>query len=188
GFYWCRQIRTVSKVPVVFLSARTGDMDQVLAMENGGDDYVTKPFSLEVLIAKIRSLLRRVYGEYAGAVPSRLRTVGPLLLDEDRGQIACGERRTDLSHTEFRLLDLLARQAGRVVGREELLAALWDDVSFVDDNTLNVNVARVRRKLEEVGFPGGIATKRGQGYRLEVGDGPDRPGGPTGPGEGASGR
>jgi len=174
GFFWCRQIRTVSQVPVIFLSARTGDTDQVFAMENGGDDYVTKPFSVEVLIAKIRSVLRRVYGEYAGSM-SRERghaggplSVGRLSLDEARDEVMCDERRVGLTRTEFRLLSLLARNAGRIVPRETLLEELWDDVTFVDDNTLTVNVSRVRRKLAEVGFAGAIVTRRGHGYLLEV--------------------
>ncbi len=177
GFFWCRQIRTVSKVPIVFLSARTGDTDQVFAMENGGDDYVTKPFSLEVLIAKLRSVLRRAYGEYAGGAAAgggqgagRLEA-GGLVVDEERSEAAYGGRRVDLSRTELRLLGLLLRNVGRIVSRETLLEELWDDVSFVDDNTLTVNVSRVRRKLEDLGFDGAIVTKRGQGYVLEPGAG-----------------
>ncbi|MGE5559676.1 MAG: response regulator transcription factor [Chloroflexota bacterium] len=184
GFYWCRQIRAVSQVPIIFLSARTGDMDQVFAMENGGDDYVTKPFSLEVLTAKIGSVLRRVRGELApGAQPAQAGTVPPgsapaathpqlsvggLTLDDQRCQAIYGDQRVELSLTEFRLLSLLMRSAGSIVTRETLLEQLWDDVSFVDDNTLNVNVARVRRRLEQIGFAGGIVTRRGQGYMLET--------------------
>lgn len=171
GFYWCRQIRTVSTVPIIFLSARTGEMDQVLAIENGGDDYITKPFSLEVLRAKIRSVLRRTYGAYA--VPSdrhqSLWEVDGLVFDEARNSVSWGEQHTELSLTEFRLLKCLARKAGRIVTREELLSALWDDVSFVDDNTLTVNVARVRRRLQDIGLVGVIETKRGQGYALVLG-------------------
>ncbi len=169
GFFWCRQIRAVSRVPIVFLSARAGDVDQVFAMENGGDDYVTKPFSLEVLIAKVRSVLRRVYGEYAAGPGGHARIeAGGLVLDEERSEAVHGDRRTELSRTELRLLALLVRQAGHIVSRETLLEELWDDVSFVDDNTLTVNVSRVRRKLEDLGFAGGIVTKRGQGYMLEL--------------------
>lgn len=178
GFFWCRQIRAVSQVPVIFLSARTGDTDQVFAMENGGDDYVTKPFSLEVLVAKVRSVLRRVYGEYAaggagqgaGAGPGagQLLSVGGLVLDGSRGEVVFGGRRVPLSRTEFRLLHRLASQPGQIVPREDLLEELWDDITFVDDNTLTVNVSRVRRKLAELGFPGGIATRRGHGYLLAL--------------------
>ncbi len=170
GFFWCRQIRAVSKVPVVFLSCRTGDTDQVFAMENGADDYVTKPFSLEVLIAKIRSVLRRTSGEYAAGGaggPAHRIEVSGLTLDEDRGVIFYQGRRADVSPTETRLLSILLRSAGRIVPRDTLLEQLWDDVSFVDDNTLTVNVSRVRRKLEDLGFGGAIITRRGQGYLIE---------------------
>lgn len=172
GFYWCRQIRAVSKVPIIFVSARTGEMDQVFAMENGGDDYVTKPFSLEVLTAKIHSVLRRVNGELAPAAPVArpgIISAGGLTLDERRYEAVYAGSHIELSLTEFRLLTLLAQNAGSIVSRETLLEELWDDVSFVDDNTLNVNVARVRRRLEQIGFGGSIVTKRGQGYLLEVG-------------------
>jgi DNA-binding response OmpR family regulator len=166
GFYWCRQIRAVSMVPIIYLSARTSEMDQVYAMENGGDDYVTKPFSLEVLTAKVNSVLRRVQGEYAAA--PMLRSAGGLTLDEQRSEVICHERRAELTPTEFRLLSLLMQNTGNIVARETLLEQLWDDMSFVDDNTLTVNVSRVRRKLAEVGYAGSIATRRGQGYLLEV--------------------
>ncbi len=171
GFYWCRQIRVVSTVPIIFLSARTGEMDQVLAIENGADDYITKPFSLEVLRAKIHGVLRRAYGEYAGQSDRNqlLWEVGGVVFDEERNTVSCGERQVELSLTEFRLIKCLAKKAGRIVSREELLSVLWDDVNFVDDNTLTVNVARVRRRLEDIGLVGVIETKRGQGYSLVLG-------------------
>lgn len=171
GFYWCRQIRVVSTVPLIFLSARTGEMDQVLAIENGADDYITKPFSLEVLRAKIHGVLRRTYGEYAGQSDRNqlLWEVEGVVFDEERNTVSCGEHQVELSLTEFRLIKCLAKKAGRIVLREELLSVLWDDVSFVDDNTLTVNVARVRRRLEDIGLVGVIETKRGQGYSLVLG-------------------
>lgn len=172
GFYWCRQIRVVSTVPIIFLSARTGEMDQVFAIENGGDDYITKPFSLEVLRAKVGGVLRRVYGEYAGQSERNplLWEVGGVIFDEERNTVSLGERQVELSLTEFRLVKCLAKKAGRIVAREELLSALWDDINFVDDNTLTVNVARVRRRLEDIGLVGVIETKRGQGYTLRLGE------------------
>lgn len=169
GYYWCRQIRTVSKVPILFLSARSGDMDQVRALENGGDDYITKPFNLELALAKVRSALRRAYGEYALGGESTLLQVGDLLLNQSANRVACGGAEIELAPKEFRLLWTLARRAGEIVGREELLEALWDDMDFVDDNTLTVNVARLRRRLAELGLPPDlIETKRGQGYRLAL--------------------
>jgi two-component system, OmpR family, response regulator len=169
GFYWCRQFRTVSNVPILFISARVGDMDQVMAIENGGDDYITKPFHLDLVMAKIKGALRRVYGEYAGLPGGARQEVSELrglYWDRSRNTLEWSGRKTDLTKNEFLLFDCLARRQGQVVSREELLEYLWDDVEFVDDNTLTVNIARVRKKLEELGIPKAIDTVRGQGYRL----------------------
>lgn len=169
GYYWCRQIRLRSNVPIIFLSARSGEMDQVMAIENGGDDYVAKPIPLDLLMAKIKSALRRAYGEYAAgqAQPSGdTVAAGSLALDIGRSELSWRGARVPLSKNERQLAHALLRQAGRIVSREELLEALWDDVQFVDDNTLTVNVTRLRRKLEELGLRDAIDTIRGQGYRL----------------------
>lgn len=170
GFYWCRQIRTVSNVPIIFLSARVGEMDQVMAIENGGDDYITKPFHLDVVIAKVKSVLRRTYGEYAGAnpMPRDTMNVAGLILDTSKNTMEWNGVKMDLSRNEFLLMNCLARHADRIVTRETLLEALWDDIDFVDDNTLTVNVTRVRKKLEELGIVKAIETVRGQGYRLNT--------------------
>jgi DNA-binding response OmpR family regulator len=169
GFYWCRQIRTVSNVPIIFLSARVGDMDQVMAIENGGDDYITKPFHLDVVMAKIKSALRRAYGEYASSsAGSDALEANGLALDRAKNVVEWNGKKADLSRNECLLLGSLIAKAGRIVTREDLLEALWDDVHFVDDNTLTVNVTRVRKKLEELGLPKAIETVRGQGYRLDT--------------------
>lgn len=168
GYYWCRQIRMHSSVPILFISARAGELDQVRALENGGDDYITKPFNLELVMAKIRSALRRAYGEYATARESDLLQVGTLLLNRSENRVSRGEIEIELTPKEFRLLRVLAERCNQIVSREEILESLWDDVEFVDDNTLTVNVARVRRRLEELGLPEAIETKRGQGYRLHL--------------------
>ncbi len=170
GFYWCRQIRNVSNVPIIFLSARVGEMDQVMAIENGGDDYITKPFHLDVVIAKVKSVLRRTYGEYAGAnpMPRDTMNVAGLILDTSKNTMEWNGVKMDLSRNEFLLMNCLARHADRIVTRETLLEALWDDIDFVDDNTLTVNVTRVRKKLEELGIVKAIETVRGQGYRLNT--------------------
>lgn len=166
GYYWCRQIRTVSRVPILFISARSDQMDQVRAIEHGADDYITKPFNLELALAKVRAAIRRAYGEYALRRDSDVISAGELLLDRSTNRASRGGRTVELSPKEFRLLWCLAQRAGEIVGREKLLEALWDDTEFVDDNTLTVNVTRVRRRLEELGLAGAIETKRGQGYRL----------------------
>lgn len=175
GYYWCRQIRSLSKVPILFLSARSGDLDQVRALENGGDDYITKPFNLELALAKVKSALRRAYGEYALAAERSVLQAGDLLLHRTENRVSRGSNAAELTPKEFRLLWTLAERPGEIVSREELLEALWDDIDFVDDNTLTVNVARVRRRLAELGLPDAIETKRGQGYRLVVPEGRRKP-------------
>lgn len=168
GFYWCRQIRTVSNVPIIFISARTDDPDQIRAIENGGDDYITKPFSVEVMIAKIKSALRRTYGKYSvqKAGFSEVLEYSGLFLHRNKCIMEHAEKEVTLTPTEMRLLELLMSKAETVVSRDELLETLWDDVDFVDDNTLSVNVARVRKKLEQLGITNAISTVRGLGYRL----------------------
>ncbi len=164
GFYWCRQIRTVSKAPVIFVTARGADMDQVLAVEHGADDYLVKPFSLDVLTAKVRAQLRRAYGEYSGDNVSQ----PDLRLDPLRLQVSWAGQSTGLTRNEALLLEALLAADGRVISRQRLLGALWDESDFVDDNTLTVNVTRLRRRLGQLGLQGAIHTVRGEGYRLEL--------------------
>lgn len=167
GFHLTRAIRRHSAVPILFLSARAGDMEQVLGMESGGDDYITKPFHLDVLLAKVKAMLRRAYGEYAQAGESRVvLQAGALELDLTAAELRCRGQSQSLTRNELRLLHLLMERAGRVVTREECLEALWDDASFVDDNTLTVNVTRLRAKLDALGLKDVIETRRGIGYQL----------------------
>jgi len=174
GYYWCRQIRTVSNVPIIFVSARTSNMDQVMAIENGGDDFITKPFDLDVVQAKIKGTLRRIYGEYAPSQAADheseedklLLQYQGLQLDRGRNILTWQDQRTELTKNESLLLQRLLSTPGIIVSREELLELLWDDVQFVDDNTLSVNVGRVRKKLEELGITEAVDTIRGQGYRF----------------------
>lgn len=168
GFYWCREIRAISKVPIIFISARFSDMDQVMAIENGGDDYIIKPFSLDVLTAKLKGVIRRAYGEYAGADNSDIYEVRGLMLNRSQSTAEYKGRAVELSKKEFALLYCLMKKAGSIASREELLEALWDDTEFVDDNTLSVNVTRVRKRLDDIGIRDSIETKRGQGYCLNI--------------------
>lgn len=172
GFYWCRMIRRFSKIPVVFISSRDGDMDQVFALENGGDEFITKPFQAEVVIAKLRAILRRTYGEYTSLVPisDGVYECGSLTLDARKALIECDGKTSPLSKTEVELMRRLLDARGEVVSRNELLETLWDDTNFVDDNTLTVNVTRLRHKLEAVGIYDAIITVRGLGYRCEIPD------------------
>lgn len=178
GYYWCRQIRARSSIPIIFISARAGEMDQVMAIENGGDDYITKPIHLDLLMAKVKSVLRRTYGEYASSGPAAAADAGAappgelsacgLRLYLNRNELEWSGRRVELTKNEQLLTECLIKQPGAVVSREQLLEALWDDVQFVDDNTLTVNVTRLRKKLEELNLHKAIETVRGQGYKLMI--------------------
>ena len=166
GFYWCRQIRQISTCPIFFISARSGEMDQVMALENGGDDFITKPFAYEVVTAKIRSSLRRAYGAYAPKVKERVVELNGLTLYVERMELGKDKGLVSLTKKEAVLLEVLMKRSPRVVAREVLLEKLWDDQSFVDENTLNVNVTRVRKKLQDLSIEDAIETIRGAGYRL----------------------
>ncbi len=166
GFYWCRRIRAVSTCPILFISARDSTMDQVMALENGADDYISKPFSFEVVVAKVGSQVRRAYGEYAIQTSERTMKHAGLVLYPERLQATFGSQTTTLSKKEALLLECLLERPDRVVSRERLLEALWDDVDFVEENTLNVNIARVRKKLQELGLPDAVETVRSAGYRF----------------------
>lgn len=165
GYYWCRQIRKQSICPVIFISARVGEMDQVMALENGGDDFITKPFHPEIVIAKIRSQLRRAYGEYAVQVEERVLELEGLQLYPERLKLTVKDKAVPLSKREADLIESLIERYPRVAGREDLLEKLWDDQMYVDENTLNVNITRVRKKFEAVGMKGAVETVRGVGYR-----------------------
>lgn len=166
GYYWCRQLRVHTMCPILFISARSGDMDQVFALENGGDDFITKPFHYEIVLAKIRSHLRRSIGEYAPSQLERTVTLGQLCLYIERMELHLNEEVIPLQKKECVILQLLMEAAPKVVSREVLLEELWDDQSFVDENTLNVNMTRVRKKLSDYSVQSSIETVRGAGYRF----------------------
>lgn len=170
GFYWTQQIRKNSKCPIIFLSAREGNMDQVMALEYGADDYITKPFSYELLLAKIKSHIRRVYGEYATNSEERVYTKAGLNYYPERLELENGEKKEFLTKKEGELVELLIGAYPNIVTREAILNKLWDNENFVDDNTLSVNVTRLRRKFHDLGFTQGIVTVRGKGYRLDLGE------------------
>lgn len=166
GFFWCREIRAISKVPIIFVSARFSDMEQVMAIEHGGDDYIIKPFSFDLLIAKIKGVLRRTYGEYAQKQSKEVTEVNGLYLYVKQNIVEWKDKKVELSKKEFALLYSLINNLNEIVPREKLLEDLWDDVEFVDDNTLSVNVTRLRKRLEDIGIYNAIETKRGQGYKM----------------------
>lgn len=162
GFYWCQKIREISKAPILFISSRNTNMDMVTAMNMGGDDFVNKPFSIEVLTAKINAILRRTYN-YADQAIDAIQHNNVILNLKD-GSATVGEQHIDLSKNEYKLLHLLMKNHGKIISREKLLRGLWDDERYVDDNTLTVNINRLRKKIEQAGAVGYIETKVGQGY------------------------
>ncbi len=166
GYYWCRLIRAHSLCPILFISARESQMDQVMALDNGADDYITKPFHYEVVMAKIRSHLRRAYGSYSAGQGERKIEAEGLVLYPERFVVMRGEAAAELTQKEAVLLEALMNKAGRVVSRDRLLDLMWEEHHFIDDNTLNVYITRVRKKLKELGVDQAVETVRGAGYRL----------------------
>lgn len=163
GFYLCRYIRKKSTVPIIIISSRSGELEQVMGMELGADDYITKPFSTELLLAKVKASIRRTYGEY-NASQNTLISVNGLTLNQENFKLSYNGLEQELSKNEFKLLRMLIENKDKIVSREELLNELWDYTSFVDDNTLTVNVTRVKHKFDEMGIKEVIKTRRGIGY------------------------
>jgi DNA-binding response OmpR family regulator len=164
GYYWCSQIRKTSKVPVIFLSSASDNMNIVMAMNMGGDDFISKPFDLEVLNAKVQAMLRRSY-DFAGQ--TKLLEHKGAILNVSDATLLYGETRIDLSKNEYRILQTLMEQKGNVVSRDTLMTRLWETDSYVDENTLTVNVTRLRKKLADAGLTDFISTKKGLGYLIE---------------------
>lgn len=165
GFYWCQQIRQVSQVPIIFLSSLDDNMNIVMAMNMGGDEFIEKPFDLNVVTAKVQALLRRSYSfgtasnimEYHGAV-----------LNVNDAVLTFQNQKVNLTKNEFQILKVLLENVGKIVSRDRIIENLWDSDAFIDDNTLTVNVTRLRRKLEELGMTDVIRTKKGIGYMVEL--------------------
>lgn len=163
GYHWCTEIRKLSSVPIVFISSASDNMNIVMAMNMGGDDFIPKPVDPMVLTAKLQALLRRTYvlGE-----PCQALECHGALLDLSSGTLECGGQRLELTKNEFRILRTLLENRDKTVSRERLMTVLWQSDCYVEENTLTVNVARLRKKLEGVGLAGIIATKPGEGYIL----------------------
>lgn len=168
GFYWCSEMRKNTIAPIIFISARTEDYDQVRAIMSGGDDYIIKPFSHDLLLAKVNAHLRRSYGEYASNESSV--SCGDCVFNKLRFTLSCGNRQIDLPKNEAILIDILFESFPNVVEREKILSEIWDSEFFVEENTLNVTVSRVRKKINEIGSKLNVVTVRGIGYKVEYKD------------------
>ena len=164
GYHWCNEIRRISKVPIIFLSSMADNMNIVMAMNMGADDFIAKPFDMEVLVAKVSALLRRTY-DFAAA--TGIVEVRGAILNTNDASLTYQEQKVELTKNEFRILQVLMEQKGSVISRDLLMTKLWETDSYVDDNTLTVNVTRLRKKLEDVGLVQFILTKKGMGYLIE---------------------
>jgi OmpR family two-component system bacitracin resistance response regulator BceR len=162
GFHWCRMIRSHSKIPIIFLSSRDHPSDMVMSMQFGADDFVQKPFHFDVLVAKIQALLRRVYN-YSVEQVSLLSWQGATI-DYEKNKVSNKSKTIDLTKNEIFILKCLIYKKNTIVSRDELINSLWEDKRFISDNTLTVNVNRLRKKLDEIGLGTFIETKVGQGY------------------------
>ncbi|WP_435167622.1 response regulator transcription factor [Paenibacillus glycanilyticus] len=164
GFYWCQQIRMASKVPIIFISSRNQNMDVIMAINMGGDDFVQKPFDLGVLVAKVSALLRRNYTYQDDNLQLSHRQ---LFFHLSNSSVQYGDQTAELSRNEFIILQTMMRSIGKIVSRDDLMQVLWNDEQFIDDNTLTVNVNRLRRKITMLGLEDFIATRKGMGYIIE---------------------
>ncbi len=164
GYHWCEEIRRVSKVPVIFLSSAADNMNIIMAMSMGGDDFIAKPFDMNVLVAKVQAILRRTYD--FGGKTQVIEHRGALLNISDASLVYNGEP-VELTRNDYKILLTLMQNRGSIVSRETLMEKLWETDCFVDENTLTVNIARLRKKLDSAGLAGFITTKKGMGYIVE---------------------
>ena len=165
GFHWCQEIRKISKVPIIFLSSANDNMNIVMAMNMGGDEFIEKPFDLNVVTAKVQAVLRRTY-EFRGTADV-MEWNGAILNLAD-ATVLYQDQKLELSKNEFKILQILLENTGKIVSCESIMTRLWDSNEFIDDNTLTVNVARLRKKMEQIGLGGKIITKKGIGYMVEA--------------------
>ncbi|ARP49886.1 MULTISPECIES: response regulator transcription factor [Caproicibacterium] len=165
GYHWCQEIRRISKVPIIFLSSASDNMNIVMAMNMGGDDFIAKPFDLNVLTAKIQAVLRRTYDFGA---PADLIENGGAILNLSDSTLSYQDQKLSLTKNELKILQALMEKKGRVVRRDDLMTRLWETDSYVDENTLTVNINRLRKQLEKIGLKNFILTKKGLGYMVTV--------------------
>ena len=164
GYHWCMQIRNISKVPVIFMSSMSDNMNIVMAINMGGDDFIVKPFDINVLIAKVQAMLRRTY---SFAESTNIIEHNGCILNLNDQTFMYNGKRIELTKNEYRILQSLLENIGKVVSRDNIMMKLWESDDFIDDNTLTVNVTRLRKKLEQAGLIDYIKTKKGTGYIIE---------------------
>lgn len=163
GFHWCEEIRRISQVPIIFISSASDNMNMVMAMSRGADDFIAKPFDLDVLTAKIQAILRRTY---SFGTPGNVLEHKGAVLNPSRCTLTWNGHDIDLTKNELRILEILLEHAGKAVSRDAIMTKLWESDSFVDDNTLTVNITRLRKKLEGKGLKDFIIIKKGLGYMV----------------------
>lgn len=164
GYYWCGKIRMLSHVPVIFISSKGEDMDIIIAANMGGDEYIVKPFSMDILQAKVSSLLRRTYSY--GSSETDLISYEQLIFSVSSGTISANGLSAELTRNEAQILTILLRNRGSIVSRDRIIRSLWKESSFIDDNTLTVNMTRLRKKLNEIGLKNYIETMKSLGYKV----------------------
>ena len=162
GYHICREVRKSSDVPIIVVTSRDTEIDELIAMNLGADDFITKPYNTQILLARIETVLRRVYRETA---PDKL-ICGDFLINLSKSTLENKENSIELTKNEIKILACLYEKRGTIVSRDELMRYLWDSELFVDDNTLTVNITRLRRKLEDMGLSDVIETRRGRGYLM----------------------
>lgn len=164
GEWILKEFRKESDIPVIIITSRDSEMDELISMHYGADHYVTKPFNTQILLAKIMAILKRT----SGFLPQDKINCGQFVLNISKGRIEREERLAELTGNELKIITFLVKNKGRIVSREEIMNDLWDSEEFIDDNTLTVNITRIRKKLEEIGLKNIIETRRGQGYILLI--------------------
>lgn len=164
GFHWCSEIRKFSKVPIIFISSANDQMNIVMAVSMGGDDFIAKPFDLNVITAKVQALIRRTYA-FSGQ--TNIIECGGVILNLNDTNVNFNGKKIELTKNEYKIIQLLMENSGKVVSRDMIIERLWQSDSFIDDNTLTVNMTRLRKKLEECGLNDFVKTKKGLGYIVE---------------------
>lgn len=166
GFYWCNQIRNLLKVPIIFISSRDSDMDIVMSINMGADDYIIKPFSTQLLVAKVQAILRRAYS-YNNDLKSNIIKYNDIILNILESKIYFKDKFIELSKNELKIINILMSNQGKIVNRDTIIEKLWDSEEFISENTLTVNINRLRKTLENIGLIDFIITKKGQGYYIK---------------------